>query len=96
MSQKRRLQNNLCFQIFMLRLFVTLVLRFAAHTWSRFGHPWNVLLNNCSCDLISPLNSDLFILVLTLYAFSALASAFQHFTRKLCLQISGLKMRNFT
>jgi len=61
MSQKRRLQKNLCFQIFMLRLFATWVLRFAAHTWSRFGHTWNVLLNYCSCDSISPLNSVWFI-----------------------------------
>jgi len=32
MSQKRRLQLNLWFWIFMLRLFVTWVLRYAAHT----------------------------------------------------------------
>jgi len=28
--------------------------------------------------------------------FSAVTSAFQFFTRKLCLQFSGLRMRNFT
>jgi len=28
--------------------------------------------------------------------FSAVTSAFQLFTRKLCLQFSGLRMRNFT
>jgi len=39
MSQKRRLQINSCFYIFMLRLFVTWFLRYAAHTYSRFGHP---------------------------------------------------------
>jgi len=39
--------------------------------------------------------SDLFILVLSLFAFSALTSAFQFFSRKLCLHISGLRMRNF-
>jgi len=38
MSQMRRLQKNSCFQIFMLRLFVTWVLRYAGHSWSRFGH----------------------------------------------------------
>jgi len=32
MSQKRRLQIYSCFQIFMLRLFVALVLRYAAHS----------------------------------------------------------------
>jgi len=39
MSQERRLQINSCFYIFMLRLFVTWVLRYAAHTYSTFGHP---------------------------------------------------------
>ena len=56
MSQKRRLQINSSFQIIMLRLVVLWVLRFSAHIWSRFGHPWNVLLNYCSGDLIGPLN----------------------------------------
>jgi len=31
-SQKSRMQINSCFQIFMLRLFLTWVLRYAAHT----------------------------------------------------------------
>jgi len=26
----------------MLRLFVTWLLRYVAHTWSRFGHPWYI------------------------------------------------------
>jgi len=26
----------------MLRLFVTRVLRYAPHTWTRFGHPWYI------------------------------------------------------
>jgi len=39
MSQKRRLQINSCFWIFMLRLFVSWVSRYAAQTESRFGHP---------------------------------------------------------
>jgi len=32
------MQTNSWFYIFILRLFVTWVLRYAAHTWSRFGH----------------------------------------------------------
>ena len=41
MSLKRRLQTNSCFYVFMLRLFVTWVLRFAAlASQSRFGHSW--------------------------------------------------------
>ena len=39
---------------------------------------------------------DLFISDLSLFAFTSLTLAFQLFTRKLCLQISGLKMRSFT
>jgi len=35
---------------------------------------------------------DLFNLVLSFLAFSVLASAFQRFTRKHCLQMTGLKM----
>jgi len=38
----------------------------------------------------------LFILVLSFFGFPALALAFQLFTRKHYLQISGLRMRNFT
>ena len=39
---------------------------------------------------------DLFILVLSLFAFSTLILAFQHFTRKLCLPFAGLHMRSVT
>jgi len=39
--------------------------------------------------------SDLFHLVLSLFAFSALDFAFQLFTHRLCPQIAGLKMCNF-
>jgi len=45
----------------MLRLIVTWVSQFAAYTRSRFGHPWNVLLNYCSLDLISNLNFVWFV-----------------------------------
>jgi len=38
---------------------------------------------------------EILIVVLNLF-FSAVTSAFQVFTRKLCLQFSGLRMRNFT
>ena len=38
---------------------------------------------------------DILIVVLSLF-FSAVTSAFQLFTYKLCLQFSGLRMRNFT
>jgi len=40
--------------------------------------------------------SDLFVVVLSLFIFSALTLTFQLFTHKLCLQISGLRMGNFT
>jgi len=39
---------------------------------------------------------EILIVVLSLFFFSALTSAFQLFTCKLCLQFSGLTMRNFT
>ena len=42
------------------------------------------------------LYSDLFVVVLSLFIFSALTLTFQLFTHKLCLQISGLRMGNFT
>ena len=38
---------------------------------------------------------EILIVVLSLF-FSAVTSAFQLFTRKLCLQFSGLRMRNLT
>jgi len=37
-----------------------------------------------------------FLLVLSSFAFSAIVSAFQRFTRKYCLQISALTMRDVT
>jgi len=46
--------------------------------------------NGCSLRL------DLLILFLNLFAFSALVSAFQFFTRKHCLQFSGLNMCGVT
>jgi len=39
---------------------------------------------------------DLFILVLSSLAFSALALAFQLFIRKHCIRLSGMKMRSVT
>jgi len=38
---------------------------------------------------------EILIVVLSFF-FSAVTSAFQRFTYKLCLQFSGLRMRNFT
>jgi len=38
---------------------------------------------------------EILIVVLSLF-FSAVTSTFQLFTRKLCLQVSGLRMGNFT
>jgi len=46
--------------------------------------------NGCSLRL------DLLILFLNLFPFSTLVSAFQFFTRKYCLQFSGLNLCSFT
>ena len=46
----------------------------------------------CSLQLLLSVS----IVVLSLFFFSAVTSAFQLFTRKLCLQFSRLRMRNFT
>ena len=48
MSQTRTLQTKTCYQIFMLRFFVTWVLRYAAQTYSRFDHPWHIKMSAAS------------------------------------------------